>query len=94
VATGGLVGQDAALAVLRAAVDDAVRGRGGLVLVAGEAGIGKTAVVSDIAMPQRDPRTTAGRRGRPVSRLLTYARVSSAEPVLEGHCPARSGPLE
>ena len=41
------MGQDAALAVLRAAVDNAVRGRGGLVPVAGGAGIGKTAVVSD-----------------------------------------------
>jgi tetratricopeptide (TPR) repeat protein len=49
VVTPGLVGQDGALAVLRAAVDGAAAGRGGLVLVAGEAGIGKTALVSHIA---------------------------------------------
>ncbi|HEX2809461.1 MAG TPA: AAA family ATPase [Kineosporiaceae bacterium] len=41
-----LVGRDAALAGLRLAVDGAVAGRGRLVLVTGEPGIGKTALVS------------------------------------------------
>ena len=41
-----LVGRDEALARLRAAVDGAAAGRGGLVLVAGEPGIGKTALVT------------------------------------------------
>src|ERR687888_574562 len=44
-----LVGRDAALAVLRAALQGAARGRGELVLLAGEAGIGKTALAAELA---------------------------------------------
>src|SRR5262245_30236801 len=40
-----LLERDVALATLNAAIGDASLGRGGCVLVAGEAGIGKTAVV-------------------------------------------------
>jgi hypothetical protein len=44
-----LVGRDAALAVLRAALQGTARGRGELVLLAGEAGIGKTALAAELA---------------------------------------------
>lgn len=49
VASGGLVGREAALASLRTAVDDSLTGRGRLFLIVGEAGIGKTALAAGIA---------------------------------------------
>ena len=42
--TGGLIGRGEVLAVLRTSFDQATAGRGHLVLIGGEAGIGKTAV--------------------------------------------------
>ena len=48
-ATGGLIGRDQVLAVLRASFDQAAAGRGHLVLIGGEAGIGKTAVAGAVA---------------------------------------------
>ncbi len=53
--TGGLIGRDEVLAVLRASFDHAAAGRGRLVLIGGEAGIGKTAVAgaaADLAAAQ------------------------------------------
>jgi predicted ATPase len=47
--TGGLIGRDEVLAVLRASFDQAAAGRGHLVLIGGEAGIGKTAVAGAAA---------------------------------------------
>lgn len=44
-----LVGRDSALARLRQALDDALRGRGGVFLVAGEPGIGKTTLLNAFA---------------------------------------------
>lgn len=44
-----LMGRDIALAGLRRAVDDAVAGRGRLELIVGEAGIGKTALATEVA---------------------------------------------
>jgi tetratricopeptide (TPR) repeat protein len=49
VASDGFVGRGVALARLRRDVDDAVAGRGGLDLVVGEAGIGKTALAGEVA---------------------------------------------
>jgi class 3 adenylate cyclase len=52
------VGRDRELGELRAALDSALEGRGGLVLIAGEAGIGKTRLVQELALhaPQHDAR--------------------------------------
>ena len=47
--SGHLVGRDDTLDRLRGALDDAVGGRGRVVLVAGEPGIGKTAVLGALA---------------------------------------------
>ena len=47
--TAGLVGRATELATLRAALDAAAAGRGALVLVAGEPGIGKTTLLSETA---------------------------------------------
>jgi predicted ATPase len=44
-----LVGRDATLVVLRAALQDAAGGRGQVALLAGEAGIGKTALAAELA---------------------------------------------
>jgi class 3 adenylate cyclase/tetratricopeptide (TPR) repeat protein len=54
-----LVGRDAELAVLRAAVDASVAGRGHVVLLAGEPGIGKTSLAVETA-------AHAGRQGAAV----------------------------
>ncbi len=43
----GLIGRDAELATMRAVLDEAESGRGSLVIVSGEAGIGKTTLVRD-----------------------------------------------
>ena len=48
-AGAGLVGREDVLAQLRRAVEDAARGRGRLLLLTGEAGIGKTAVAAEVA---------------------------------------------
>ncbi|TNY36707.1 ATP-binding protein [Thermomonospora catenispora] len=51
--TTRLIGREHAAALLRAEIDRAVGGHGGLVLVTGEAGIGKTALVGDAAAEAR-----------------------------------------
>jgi predicted ATPase len=52
--TAGLVGRATELATLRAALDAAVAGRGALVLVTGEPGIGKTTLLSETARVAAD----------------------------------------
>jgi DNA-binding CsgD family transcriptional regulator len=47
--TGGLIGRADELATLTAALDAARQGRGGLVLVRGESGIGKTRLIDELA---------------------------------------------
>jgi len=47
--TSGFIGRRQELAVLIAALDDALAGRGRLVMLAGEAGIGKTRIVQELA---------------------------------------------
>ncbi|HEY2304582.1 MAG TPA: AAA family ATPase [Streptosporangiaceae bacterium] len=67
-ATSWLIGRDEVLAVLRASFDQATAGRGHLVLIGGEAGIGKTAV----AMAAAD---RAAARGA----LVLWGRCSETE---------------
>jgi tetratricopeptide (TPR) repeat protein len=55
-----LVGREAAIAALDAALAEAAEGRGRLVVIAGEPGIGKSAVVDELA-------ARAERAGRPVN---------------------------
>lgn len=49
-----LVGRERELARLRQVFDDTVAGRGALVLISGEAGIGKTALVNDLVASARE----------------------------------------
>ena len=66
---GAVLERDAELAALRAAVADATAGRGSVVLISGEAGIGKSSLVQ-VLLPSLDrgvaqrPQRAAGRRGR------------------------------
>lgn len=55
-----LVGRDHELTALQGALDDAVAGRAPMVVVAGEAGIGKTRLVDEFL---RGPAASAGARG-------------------------------
>jgi class 3 adenylate cyclase len=69
-----LVGRDSEQADLRRAVDDALAGHGGVALVAGEAGVGKSRLVAEIG-------SAAGARGM---RVLTghCVEMDSAPPYL------------
>ena len=95
--TAGPLGQDGVLAELRRIVDEAAAGRGHLVLLAGEAGIGKTtmlAMAADYAESRgarvargwgwRPAPTAPGRRGR--------SRATPTGPTCRPLTAARPGP--
>lgn len=66
--TGGLIGRDQVLAVLRASFDEAAAGRGHLVLIGGQAGIGKTAIAG-----------AAAERAAAQGALVLWGRCSETE---------------
>ena len=76
-ATSSLVGRDAELARLRAALDAAVEGRGGALLISGSAGAGKSRLLQEFRVEaQLDGALWAGGGGR-------EAAASPLQPVLE-----------
>jgi DNA-binding SARP family transcriptional activator len=73
-----LVGRDAERAGLATRWDGAVRGRAGLVLVAGEPGVGKTRLVEELrAWAAHRGAVTATARAYPAEGALAYAPVSA-----------------
>jgi predicted ATPase len=89
-AAGSLVGRAAELALLEAALAEAAAGRGGAVLVAGEAGIGKTRLAGELAERARRAGATVLRgrcidlvgSGLPYLPLLEALRPLSGSPAL------------
>ena len=75
-----LVGRHHELGVLAEHLDEAIAGRGSLVLVAGEPGIGKTAVADRIAADARD-------RARCVGGTMRRSRDQSALPWIQVPAP-------
>jgi DNA-binding SARP family transcriptional activator len=100
---GLLVGRERELGTLGAALDDALAGRGGLVLLAGDPGIGKTRLADELASQamQRGARVLLGRcweaGGAPaywpwVQALRSYVRDVDSE-LLRGQIGPRGGEL-
>lgn len=92
-----LVGRDAELELLRGWIDDASSGRGRVVLVGGEAGVGKSALVTAVAEEARARglrvlvgRTTEAEGAPPNWPWLQILDRLGARPLLEG--PAGADP--
>src|SRR5215469_419007 len=71
-----LIGRAAEVAALVAALADAQRGRGRLVLIEGDSGIGKTRLVEDFTARMDEARVLAG-GGIPLASDAPYAPVVS-----------------
>jgi DNA-binding CsgD family transcriptional regulator len=89
-----LIGRDAALAAARHALDRAGQGHGSTLLVSGEAGIGKSRLVRDLATRAREQGFVVlegacfeADRGHPYAPILDMVRVlsASASPALAAH---------
>src|SRR6266851_2139853 len=87
-----LIGRAAEVAALAAALADAQRGRGRLVLVEGDAGIGKTRLVEDFAAQANGARVLAG-GGIPLASDTPYAPVLGILQALARLHPAVAGGL-
>jgi predicted ATPase len=87
-----LIGRAAEVAALSAALADAKRGRGRLVLVEGDAGIGKTRLVEDVTAQMDGARVLAG-GGIPLASDTPYAPVLSILQALARLHPASAGGL-
>ena len=89
---GALIGRDVERAQLEAALARAEAGEGALVLLRGEAGIGKTRLVSEVVGDKRLLRGAATPGGAPFSPVVAALRAFlRAEPDGLSHCgPLRS----
>ena len=87
-----LIGRAAEVAALGAALADARRGRGRLVLVEGDAGIGKTRLVEDFTAQADGVRVLAG-GGIPLASDTPYAPVLGILQALARLHPAAAGGL-
>jgi DNA-binding CsgD family transcriptional regulator len=87
-----LIGRAAEVAALGAALADAQRGRGRLVLVEGDAGIGKTRLVEDFTAQADRARVLAG-GGIPLASDTPYAPVLGILQALARLHPAAAGGL-
>ena len=86
-----LVGRQAEVATLRAAWDDAAAGQGTCVLIAGEAGIGKTSLVEELAayVPQTGGQVLTARCYEAERSLFLQPLVDALAPVVRASAPAR-----
>jgi predicted ATPase len=84
--TGGLIGRDPVLAVVRDSLGQAAAGQGHLVLIGGEAGIGKSAVAA----------AAAGQAAAEGAMVLwgrcSYRRAAAPGRVRQPHPTRRAGP--